>query len=192
MVEAVLAGLENWKPEDGLPKPWGNANIQLLERLAKANARRRNRIFFATEKIGKCKIPHLEKDERPVMVVRPILGSDAGEETAKPERKPEGLSSRGESTKESPASLQSQGENLSKLSEEPTTATTIPLDAITEQPPSKVAGTTITKATGTAQKEAYIYPSPPQWPENSNDSHIDCPYCSEPLTKKHKIHEVWR
>jgi hypothetical protein len=51
----VLAGLENWKPKEGLPKPWENGNKQLIDRLIHANARRRNRILFATEKKRKTK-----------------------------------------------------------------------------------------------------------------------------------------
>lgn len=60
MTEAVLAGFENRKSKEGLPKPWANVNMQLLDRLVNANTRRRNRIFFATEEMRKAK--EKEKD----------------------------------------------------------------------------------------------------------------------------------
>jgi hypothetical protein len=194
MTEAILAGLESWKPEEGLPKPWGTANPQLVERFVNANVRRRNRIFFATEKMRKRKTRQLEKEKKPA------VGVDLEErvtETAivsgsQAERKPEGVSKKGESVKESPANPLPRRGSLNEESQAPTAATTIPLDAIIEQAPFKVAGTTITKATGTAQ--GATYPLPPIWPEDTGVPlfEIDCPYCSEPLTEKHIKRAAWK
>lgn len=44
-----LAGLENWKLNEGFPKPWKNVNKQLLDRFVNTNAERRNRMFSAIE-----------------------------------------------------------------------------------------------------------------------------------------------
>jgi hypothetical protein len=187
MTEEIMAGLECWDRKKGLPKPWENANRKLVERFVNANIRRRNRIFFATEK-------KREKKDRQVGVIKapePTGGKVEGPKER--EKKPEGTSKTGESesTMEPPVDPLARQGRFNEESQEPTATSTIPLHAVIEQAPSKVAGTTITKATGIAQNQDY--PSRPKWPESSTVPHIDCPYCSEPLTEEYTKNQMaWK
>lgn len=194
MTEAVLAGFENRRLKEGLPKPWSKANKQLLDRLVSANARRRNRILFATEEIRKAKAKEKEKDcqledkEKSAIVDHPVLKLDTGEKASKLKRDADAISSMEDSAKDLPAAplLEKPSERSQAL----TAATTFPSQAIFGQASSKIAGTTISKATDIARGE--IYPLPPKWPKDPKILHIDCPYCSEPLTQKHLKQATWK
>ncbi|UKZ57520.1 hypothetical protein TrVGV298_011378 [Trichoderma virens] len=195
MTEAILAGLESWNRGDGLPKPWGSANNNLIERFVNANVKRRNRINFATEEIRK-KIPlQLKKNQEPVVAVdlekavtkiAIVSRLNAGEETEEPERKQGGMSKTGESAKDPLL----RRERLCEGSQIPTAATAIPLDVVIDQAPSSVAGTNGTEATGSVLGQSYMYPLPPKWPKESTVP-IECPYCSELLTKEYMKQAAW-
>ncbi|UKZ83231.1 hypothetical protein TrVFT333_011037 [Trichoderma virens FT-333] len=194
MTKAILAGVESWNREDGLPKPWGNANRNLIARFVNANVKRRNRIFFATEKMRKAMTLQLRQKQEPVMVVdleetvtktAIETRSSAGEKTKEPEQKPGEMSKNAESANPLPR----QG-RLCEGSQVPTAATTIPPDVLIDLAPSSVAGTKITEATGTIFGQSYMYPLPPKWPKESTVP-IECPYCSELLTKEYKKQAAW-
>jgi hypothetical protein len=168
----------------------------MVKRLVNANIRRRNRIFFATEKMRKEKARREEKKRKELVVVDPKVSNMEGpkqtgeqpEVREGPERKPEGIPEIGESTIEPQNNPPARQGSFNEQSQAPTSASTIPLDVVIEQAPSNVAGTTITRATGIAQDQNY--PSRPKWPKASTTPHIDCPYCSEPLTEKHTKNEI--
>ncbi|KAH8598652.1 hypothetical protein B0O99DRAFT_591887 [Bisporella sp. PMI_857] len=73
LTATIMAGLEIWDPKKGLPKPWEKINRKLIKRLVDANIRRRNRIFFATEKMRKEKARGREKRAQ-LVVVDPQVG----------------------------------------------------------------------------------------------------------------------
>ena len=174
-----MAGLECWDRKKGLPKPWENANRKLVERLVNANIRRRNRIFFATEKKRKKKVRQVGVMEAPEQT-----GGQA-EGTEEPERKPEGTPKTGESesTMEPPIDPLARQGRFNEESQEPTATSTIPLDAVIEQAPSKVAGTTITKATGLPRIKITHHVRNDQNPQQF--PHIDCPPRNTRRIKSH-------
>ncbi|UKZ93091.1 uncharacterized protein TrAFT101_008021 [Trichoderma asperellum] len=338
MTQIVLSGLENWKRGEGLPGPWKNANIQLLERLVNANVKRRNRIFFATERMRNVKARQPENKQNLAMVhypdehdhyhavqmantadffnsialgqeslvrdfiiqdseilnmpnehgetplivavradkpaiVRDLLWNgakvdalgcycqegqntpalrtplqvaaaedklhmirilrenradvfftapdgvnalqlatsnghesitdhirsayisaialvpEAQKETAKLKRGLEEILSIGETAKKFPVIPLPQRGNLNEKSPASTAATAITRDAIIEQAPSKATWSAIIKEMGTLR--GVTYPLPPKWPEGSEVPHIDCPYCSEPLTRQQIKRAAW-
>lgn len=124
------------------------------------------------------------------MVYHPVLELGTAEETSKLERIPGAIPAIEDSAKEFPVAPLYQHGKPTGGSQALTAATTFPSEAIFEQAPSKVAETTISRATGTTRGETY--PLPPKWPEDPKVLHMDCPYCSEPLAREHLKQSAWK
>ncbi|KAH8721546.1 hypothetical protein GQ44DRAFT_623072, partial [Phaeosphaeriaceae sp. PMI808] len=186
MTSAIFQGLEAWDRKNGLPKPWNKANREVVGRLINANIKRRNRILFATKKKRDARAHQKEKNRKALFVANPQASNvedskEQPESRKEPEKKDE-VAKAGEFTTELRKQPASRHSSYKEESQAPTSASTIPPDIEIEATSSKVAPTTITRATGIAQNQNY--PSRPVWPDNLDVKHIDCPYCSEPLTRK--------